>query len=42
MEDLIHIDQCLSEEEKMMRDSVRRFVEEKAIPLMADACHAGI
>ena len=37
MEDLIHIDQCLSEEEKMMRDSVRRFIEEKAIPLMADA-----
>lgn len=37
MEDYLLLDQHFSDEEKLIRDSVRRFVDEMVIPLMPDA-----
>lgn len=37
MEDFLLIDELLSNEERLIRDTVRRFVEEEVIPVMADA-----
>ncbi|MGY6554892.1 MAG: acyl-CoA dehydrogenase family protein [Wenzhouxiangella sp.] len=39
--DLFDIDSQLSEEERMIRDSVARFVDEKALPLMAECFDEG-
>src|SRR6056297_1322428 len=39
--DLFDIDSLLSDEERMIRDSVARFVDEKALPLMAHCFDAG-
>ncbi|MGY6588514.1 MAG: acyl-CoA dehydrogenase family protein [Wenzhouxiangella sp.] len=40
--DLFDISQDLTEEERMIKDSVARFVDEKALPLIADAFDRGI
>ena len=40
--DLFDISQDLSDEERMIKDSVARFVDEKALPLIADAFDRGI
>ena len=37
MLDFYHIDSVLSEEERAVRDSVRRFVDERVLPLIGDA-----
>ena len=37
MDDFLLLDQQLTEEEKLVRDSVRRFVDAEVIPLMAEA-----
>lgn len=37
MEDFLHLDEEFSEEELLIRDTVRRFVDDEVIPLMADA-----
>lgn len=37
MEDFLHLDQNLTNEEKLIRDSVRQFVDEKVIPRMENA-----
>ncbi len=34
--DLYDVDSLLSEEEKMIRDSVARFVDERAMPIIAE------
>ncbi len=39
--DLFDIDDQLSDEERMIRDSVARFVDEKALPLMAECFDEG-
>ncbi len=39
--DLFDIDAQLSDEERMIRDSVARFIDEKALPLMADCFDEG-
>ncbi len=39
--DLFDISQDLTEEERMIKDSVARFVDEKALPLIADAFDRG-
>lgn len=38
MEDFLLFDRALQEEERCIRDTVQRFVTEKVIPLMGDAC----
>ncbi|MGY6631846.1 MAG: acyl-CoA dehydrogenase family protein [Wenzhouxiangella sp.] len=40
--DLFDISQDLSDEERMIKDSVARFVDEKALPLIADAFDQGV
>ena len=37
MEDFLFLDEVLTEEERLIRDTVRQFVEAEVIPLMADA-----
>lgn len=37
MEDFLLIDELLSDEEKLVRDTVRRFVDEEVTPIMLDA-----
>ena len=37
MDDLLHIDDLLTDEERMIRDSVRQFVEAEVLPLMPEA-----
>jgi glutaryl-CoA dehydrogenase len=41
MEDFLKLDQQYSDEEKLVRESVARFVEADVIPVMADAYEAG-
>lgn len=41
MDDYLQLDQHFSDEERLVRDSVRRFVDEVAIPLMPDAFERG-
>jgi glutaryl-CoA dehydrogenase len=41
VEDFLLIDDLLSAEEKMVRDTVRRFADEEVIPLMMDAYEKG-
>lgn len=41
MEDFFLLDELLSDEERMIRDSVRRFINEEANPLMTDAYEEG-
>lgn len=38
MEDLLRLDDLLSEEERLTRDTVNKFVTEEVIPLMPEAC----
>lgn len=42
MDDLLLLDEQLHDDEKMIRDSVARFVETQAEPLMADAFEKGV
>ena len=37
MEDFLRLDQQLNEEERLIRDSVNRFVDDAVIPKMANA-----
>ena len=37
MDDFLLLDELLSEEERLIRDSLRRFIDSEAVPLMADA-----
>lgn len=37
MEDFLHFDSLLSDEEKLVRDNIRRFVDAEVTPLMMDA-----
>ena len=37
MEDFFNIDSALSEEERAVRDSVRRFVDDRVLPIIGDA-----
>lgn len=37
MEDLLHLDDLLTPEEKLLRDSLHQFVANEVVPLMADA-----
>ncbi len=41
MEDFLLLDNLLSDEEKMIRESVRKFVDSEVIPLMGDAYEKG-
>lgn len=41
MDDLLLIDDLLTSEEKLIRDTVRRFVDEEVTPIMADAYEKG-
>lgn len=41
MEDFLLLDEELSDEERLIRDTVRRFVDDEVIPLMADAYDRG-
>ncbi len=41
MEDMFLIDRHFSEEEKLVRDTVRQYVDEKVIPIIGDAYEAG-
>jgi len=41
MEDFFNIDSALSEEERAVRDSVRRFVDDRVLPIIGDAYVAG-
>lgn len=42
MDDFLHLDGSLTDEERMVRDSVRRFVDAEAIPLMPKANEEGV
>ena len=37
MEDFLFLDELIKEEERLMRDAVRQFIDESVIPLMTDA-----
>jgi glutaryl-CoA dehydrogenase len=39
--DLYHIDHLLSEEERMVRDTVRKFVQERVLPIIGEHFEAG-
>src|SRR5581483_7816508 len=39
--DLYNIDHLLSEEERMVRDTVRKFVHERVLPIIGDHFEAG-
>src|SRR5207237_9621746 len=39
--DLYNIDHLLSEEERMVRDTVRKFVSERVLPIIGDHFEAG-
>jgi glutaryl-CoA dehydrogenase len=41
MEDFLQLESQLSDDERLVRDTVRRFVDEQAAPLMADAFEKG-
>ena len=41
MLDFYDIDSVLSEEERAVRDSVRRFVDDRVLPIIGDAYVAG-
>lgn len=41
MEDFLQLDQQLTDDERLVRDTVRRFVDEQAIPVMGEAFEKG-
>lgn len=41
MDDFLHLDRLLSSEEKLMRNTIRRFVDDEVTPIMADAFEKG-